>query len=239
MSHTYSTYAEICSLFYDLTLNAQTVADFVASRCRVSAGERVLFVGGMFQVAARLQSKGLLLTAVDYTDEMVATGRKKLPEAQVVKADLRNLPFDSEFDAVFVVGRVLTHMTTDEDLLQALASCQRALVSSGKLFADNYEDTRIQTTNYFNGRIVVGDTKTNIIRESTTERINEAPFVVKWRANYSGDLNGVPFHFSDSMDHRAFSRGEFSRYLSSAGFHVQEQGDNFDETSFYTVAMKR
>jgi SAM-dependent methyltransferase len=170
---------------------------------------------------------------------MVATGRKQLPGACVLKADLRSLPFDNEFDIVFVIGRVFTHMTTDEDLLQALTSCRRALVDSGKLFADNYEDTRIQATKYFNGRISVGDASSKIVRESTTERVSESPYVVKWRADYSGEFNGASFRFSDSIDHRAFSRDEFSRYLSTAGFTVEEQGDNFDETSFYTVAIKR
>jgi|GEM_PF-6330169 len=140
MSDTYSTYAEICSRFYDLTMDSESVADFVSSKCQASAGERVLFV--------------------------------------------------------------------------------------------------IQTTKYFNGRISVGDASSRIIRDSTTERVRESPYVVKWRADYSGEFKGAPFRFSDSIDHRAFSRYEFSRYLSSTGFTVQGQGDNFDETSFYTVAVK-
>jgi ubiquinone/menaquinone biosynthesis C-methylase UbiE len=237
-SDTYSTYAEICSRFYDLTLDSRAVGDFVVAKARASAGNRVLFVGGMFQVAAQLQSKGLELTAVDNTDEMVAVGTKQLSSSRVLKADLRSLPFDNEFDIVFVVGRVFTHMTTDEDLTQALASCRRALTNSGKLFADNYQDTRIQITNYFNGRISVGDERSKIVRDSTTERMSESPCVVTWRAEYSGELEGSPFRFSDSIEHRAFSREEFSRYLSTAGFRVEEQGDNFDETSFYSLATK-
>jgi len=143
MSDTYSTYADICAKFYALTMDARAVAEFVMARSQSGVGERALFVGGMFDVAAGLSSLGLQLTVVDYTEEMVRVGRRRLPQCEVVRADLRELPFRGQFDTVFVVGRVFTHMTTDHDLVAALASCHQALKPSGKLFADNYEDSRI------------------------------------------------------------------------------------------------
>lgn len=37
---------------------------------------------------------------------------------------------------------------------------------------------------------------------------------------------------------RAWSRQEILQYLEKAGFKLLEQGDNFDETSFYNLAKK-
>jgi SAM-dependent methyltransferase len=156
----------------------------------------------------------------------------------VLRADLREIPGDGEFDAVLVVGRVFTHMVTNQDLRSAVDSCRRALRPSGRLFADNYEDTRIQVTKYFNGSIQVQDDRCTIKRDSTTELRSTSPFVVDWRAEYSGVIEGEPFRFSDSIPHRAFSRAEFAEHLGNGGFQVIAQGDNFDETSFFTVSRR-
>lgn len=238
MTSTYSTHAAICAKFYTLTLDAHKVAHFVIDKAGVQPGARALFIGGMFEIAAELSLKGFELTLVDYTDEMVALAAKRLPDCRVVRADLRELCFDQEFDAIFVVGRVFTHMTTDIDLRAALESCHKALKPSGILMADNYEDTKIQVTNYFNGRIDVRDEGSVISRISSTRKVSDSPYVVNWRATYSGEIAQEPFAFDDEIDHRAFSRAEFAMHLSQFGFRVIAQGDNFDETSFYSVARR-
>src|SRR5690606_25915561 len=126
------------------------------------------FVGGMFHIAASLIDLGFNLTCVDYSDEMVEFGRERFPTSKVMKADLRDLPFEKEFDLIFVVGRVFTHMISDEDLSSALKACWKSLRSDGMLFADNYEDTRIQHTSYFNGLIEGISPKGHISRRSRT-----------------------------------------------------------------------
>jgi SAM-dependent methyltransferase len=236
MTNTYSQHAEVCTKFYELTLDAPAVADFVFEKIGGVSGQRALFVGGMFDIAASLLVKGLDMVVVDYTDEMVALGRSRLAKALVVKADLRTLPFESEFDLVFVAGRVFTHMIQNTDLIAALESCKRSLRPGGRIFADNYEISRIQKTNYFNGEVECQNEDARIVRRSTTEMISSDPFIVKWDASYQGHLYQNEFSFSDSMHHRAFSRSEFASYLSSVNLRVLQQGDNFDETSFYTTA---
>lgn len=238
MSDTYSQHADICTMFYELSLDAAAVADFVSSKIGTISGQSALFVGGMFNVAKVLSEVGLEMTIVDYTDEMVQIGRKRAPNARVLKADLRTMPFESEFDLVFVIGRVFTHMSTNRDLHSAIQSCKRALKPGGKLIADNYETSRIQVTNYFNGEVrCVGD-DVIIVRRSTTTLLSSNPCLVRWDAEYTGRYNGEDFSFSDSMEHRGYSREEFAGALKVSGFEVLEQGDNFDETSFYTVAIK-
>ena len=68
--------------------------------------------------------------------------------------------------------------------------------------------------------------------------MSELPLIVIWRARYLGEIEGQSFAFEDSIEHRAFSRAEFASYLSQTGFRLLEQGDNFDEASFYTLAER-
>jgi SAM-dependent methyltransferase len=234
----YSTHAAVYTKFYQLTLDSGSVSEFIRAKSEARLGQRALFVGGMFELAAGLLSSGIAVTVVDYTDEMVELAKRRLPNCPCQRADLRNLPFDSEFDLVFVVGRVFTHMITDGDLLAALDSCRRSLKPGGRLLADNYEDTRIQKTHYFNSTIKVADKDSEISRVSTTEFVSSSPFCVTVRASYSGNLHGQDFEFDDVIAHRAFGRTEFARHLSDGKLRVIDQGDNFDETSFYTVALR-
>lgn len=236
MNSTYSKHAEVCARFYDLAVDMEAAAAFVWREAGLKAGDRALFVGSMFGIAAGLLQRGARLTVVDYADEMVELGRRRLPHASVEKADLRALPYRNEFDAVVVVGRVFTHMISDRDLRAALASCRYALKDSGTLFLDNYEDTRIEATGYFNGALRLQEGATQISRDSSTTRLSASPLVVQWNASYSGFLDGAPFAFRDSMPHRAWSRSEIRSFLSQAGFEPLAQGDNFDETSFFTLA---
>lgn len=238
MTSTYSKYADICAKFYELTLDKDFVGSFVYSKSGTEAGQKALFVGGMFDVAAFLFDKGLDISVVDYTDEMVEYGRKVLSGISVEKANLISLPFENEFDVIFVIGRVFTHMISNTDLMSALGSCFRALKPNGKLMLDNYEDSKICVTNYFNGVVKCADADSEIIRDSKTTLVSASPFVVSWDATYSGVSEGQEFKFSDSMEHRAWSREEIFRFLEKTGFSVLSQGDNFDETSFYTLVIK-
>ena len=237
MSNTYREYGEICAKFYQLTLDSNAVAAFLFQNSPVRPSEKALFVGGMFDIAGALQKHGVETTVVDYTPEMVALGRKTLPLMKVEQADLKALPYENEFDHLFVVGRVFTQMISDEDLLLALLSCRKTLRGGGHLFFDNYEDLKIRVTPYFNGTVRAESADCTIERTSTTRLLSESPYVVLWQARYKGNIQGRYFDFSDAMEHRAWSRSEILPFLQESQFQLIRQGSNFDETSFFSLAQ--
>ncbi len=238
MTETYSNSSDVCAKFYDLVIDPRQVANFVLSKVAGYRPGNCLFVGGFFLVARELQELGLTMTLVDYSEDMMREAYERLSNATTEVADLRKLPFEDEFDTVFVIGRVFTHMLTPEDASSALRSIHRSLKPGGVVFLDNYEDTKIQDTDYFNGRISVSDPAVEIVRDSSTCLVSRDPLIVNWKASYHIKSNGDSRSFSDEMYHRAFSRSEMQRLFEQHGFQVFSQGDNFDETSFFTVAGK-
>lgn len=237
MTATYREHGEVCAKFFQLTVDSNAVVEFLLQNSTARPPEKALFVGGMFDIADSLHQHGLNITVVDYTPEMVALGRKALPKVRVEQADLRELPYQNEFDHVFVIGRVFTHMISDEDLRLAFSSCRRALRTGGYLFFDNYEDSKIRVTSYFNGKVQANSATSTIERNSTTTLISEAPYVVSWNARYTGNFEGRAFDFSDVMEHRAWSRSEILPFLKEARFQLIRQGENFDETSFFSLVQ--
>ncbi len=189
---TYGAQARICTLFYDLNNNPDDIASFIESKTGPLGGKRVLFIGGFFSVAKIFSDKGIAITISDYTDEMVAEGKKRLPACRLVKADVRELPFQHEFDIILLVGRVFTHMFDDADANKALLSMKKSLKPGGLLLFDNYEDSKIGKTNYFNGEINVSGPGISIRRISSTQLISKKPFVVNWKAQYIVMENGYP-----------------------------------------------
>ncbi|MCB0333012.1 MAG: class I SAM-dependent methyltransferase [Bdellovibrionales bacterium] len=239
MSDTYTNHSDICTKFYDLVVDPKEVADFVFSKIRNHNSKDCLFVGGFFLVARELQTLGLNLTLSDYSEDMIREAHTRLPDARAHVADLREMPFQNEFDTVLVIGRVFTHMLSSEDSSRALQSIHKALRPGGIVLLDNYEDTKIQVTEYFNGRVSVGDSAINITRDSSTELLTNDPCIVNWKATYHATANCTETSFQDEMPHRAFSRDEMRGLFEEAGFEVLAQGDNFDETSFFTLAGRK
>ncbi len=238
MTKTYSSNSYVCAKFYDLVVDPKEVADFVFSKVVDYKPENCLFAGGFFLVARELQKLGLTITLVDYSDDMINKAHKRLSNTGTVVADLRELPFKEEFDAVFVIGRVFTHMLSPEDSSNALKSIHQSLKPGGLALVDNYEDNKIQVTRYFNGAITVSDSAVEIVRKSSTNLISRDPLIVNWRATYHLSSNGKFRTFDDEMKHRAFSRAEIQNLFEKHGFEIFSQGDNFDDTSFFTLAGK-
>ena len=239
MTETYSDFSDICAKFYDLIIDPKEVAHFAYSKVKDFKPRKSLFVGSFFLVARELQKLGLDLVVTEYTEEMIQEGRQRLPNTPIECADLRKLPFCEKFDAVFVIGRVFTHMLTPEDSSHALISIHNSLKPGGVTLIDNYEDTKIRLTDYLNGRISVANSSIEIIRDSSTELISTRPLIVNWSAEYKTSSSNETLTFSDQMPHRAFSRSEIKGLLEEHGFEIHSQGDNFDETSFYTVASRK
>jgi SAM-dependent methyltransferase len=181
MADTYSDFSDVCVKFYDLVVDPEQVASFVYEKIAQFNPRNCLFVGGFFLVAKELQKLGLNIVATDYTEAMVREGHDRLENTRIICADLRELPFNGCFDIVLTVGRVFTHMLNPEDTSRALQSIHRALKPGGAVLVDNYEDSKIQVTDYFNARVTVHDAGVRITRDSSTGLISCDPLVVRWK----------------------------------------------------------
>ena len=114
-------------------------------RSRLAAALRLLGDGpgdvldagmGPGRLCAELDSRGWTVTGVDFSDEMVALARRRLPQAsgRLVQARLENLPFpDASFDAVASLG-VLEYV---DNLQAALRELVRVLRPGGLAVVSN------------------------------------------------------------------------------------------------------
>jgi trans-aconitate methyltransferase len=102
--------------------------DFLG-RIAIPAEARVLDVGcGDGKVTALIEATAV--TGCDRSAEMVELAQREHPECAFVVADVRDLPFDAEFDVV--VSFTALHWVVDRHV-DALSGMRRALVPGGRL----------------------------------------------------------------------------------------------------------
>lgn len=115
-------------------------ADFLEKHLGLTTGSRVLDVPcGAGRHAVELASRGYELTGVDISAEFLDAARASAVERDVPigwrQAEMRDLPWSSEFDAAYCAGSSFGFFD-DEGNAAFLAAVARTLVPGGRFFAD-------------------------------------------------------------------------------------------------------
>lgn len=96
-------------------------------------GESILDAGcGTGQLTAEIAQSGANVLGVDASREMIVQARQNFPNLQFAVEDLRELPFEAQFDAVF--SNAVLHWVQPAG--QAAAAIARALKPGGRFVAE-------------------------------------------------------------------------------------------------------
>ncbi len=210
---------------------------------RLAKGARVLDVPcGAGRLTFPLQRHGLLLTGVDLADEQIAEARRRAAADGVLtgidwrQADIRDLPWESAFDAAFCFGNSFGYLDRDgtRAFVQALA---RALKPGGRFAMDTGMIAETLLPNLSDrDETQFGDVR--FIEENTYHA--EASCL---ETRYTFVRGGVAQ--TRGGLHWIYTIGEIGRFLTDAGMRVTGLYESLDETPFavgdrllYLVAEK-
>ena len=73
----YTDLSKVCHSFYRLYFPHTTIATVIDKQLKMNKCKRIVFFGGLIDVAKILKRKGYVITFVDYTQEMVNEAKKK------------------------------------------------------------------------------------------------------------------------------------------------------------------
>ena len=115
-------------------------AEFLVRTLRLAPGSRVLDVPcGAGRLAIELAARGCRMTGVDISPEFLetarSTARERGLEIEWRQSDMRDLPWESAFDAAFCGGSSFGFFD-DEGNAAFLAAASRTLRPGGRFFAD-------------------------------------------------------------------------------------------------------
>lgn len=235
----YSKLAEVGHLFYKLYFPHEKIASLIDGYLKKFNCKKIVFLGALIYAAKILQKRGYEIVFVDYTKEMVSEAKKVLRGVKFIVSDMRTLELGEKYDAIVLMGRILTYMYTDRDVQRAFSAFKNNLKDSGIIVIDNYETSKIDKGDYFNGVIEVKDKNLIIRRISKTNRQQTQPALYKWDCIYEKIADEEKETFEDK-DHilRAFSKDEMKRLVEQSKLKFIGNFPNFEERSFITIAQK-
>lgn len=241
----YSDLSEVCHSFYRMYFPHERIASSVDSILKKHNCKDIVFFGGLVYVAQILHEKGYNLTFVDYTEEMVCEAKKILDDVDFIVSDMRTFNLDEKKDAIILMGRIMTYMYTDTDVVRALSAFRDSLKSGGIVIMDNYETGIIDKGDYFNGTVELKDNKNNnhtLRRISTIKQKKDHPALYEWDCVYEdiSCANKKDIIRLSDKGHilRAFTKDEIEMLVEKSGLRFIAHMQNFEKRSFITIAQK-
>lgn len=187
---------------------------------------RVLDVGcGTGGHLDRLAQLGLSGVGVDLNERMIEHARSTRPHLTFELADMRDLAFDAEFDAVVCLCTTFCYNTTNEDVARSLGAFHRALRPGGLVVIDVFNPIGfIQTRGYLDR--MEEEWPSSGVRYVTEHRIDEVrQLQVATQSVVRGDGEVVQ---SDVTEFRLFFPQELRYFLDSNGFQFLAFYGDFD-----------
>ena len=104
---------------------------------RIPEGARLLdLCCGTGRVAAALEARGLRVTGLDSSAEMLRLARRRAPASEFVHADARTFRLPPRFDAALSTFDSLNHILSLKELAAVFRNVRRALRPGGLFFFD-------------------------------------------------------------------------------------------------------
>lgn len=162
---------------------ARPEAEFAARVTRVRPAERLLdLCCGAGRHMAHLQRLAGLVVGLDYSPSLLARARQVLgPEASLLRADMRAIPFDGAFDVILNFFTSFGYFPTRAENLGVVRGVARALRPGGRFFIDYMNRSAVEarldaSTERIQGEYAIHDTRWI---DPRTERINKRTVVYR------------------------------------------------------------
>ncbi|HEY6066121.1 MAG TPA: class I SAM-dependent methyltransferase [Thermoanaerobaculia bacterium] len=198
-------------------------AGFLEKHLRLAEGARVLDAPcGAGRLAIELAARGYRMTGVDISAEFIGAAREGNPSIAWRVGDMRDLPWDSEFDAAYCAGSSFGFLG-DEGDAEFLRAVARTLTPGGRFFAD-FKAAESLLPNF---------------RESHEMRVGDIEFRARNRYEpATGTMESLyTITLGDRVEnkravHRIYTCAQILRMLESAGFGAVETYGSLKEEPF-------
>lgn len=98
---------------------------------------------GTGSLARLLTDRGVRVSGIDSSDAMLSTAARKVPEARLIKSNLRAFSLDEQFDAVVCMNGCLQYIEAPQDIVRVLRRAKAHLRPGGTLIVELCDRARL------------------------------------------------------------------------------------------------
>ncbi|MFN8345321.1 MAG: class I SAM-dependent methyltransferase [Spirosomataceae bacterium] len=226
MSNLYKNLAPVYEAMYETFMDYDNELKFYSQILRKYHRSSVFEIGsGAGSLAKRFIEAGFDYAGIDISSEMIALARKNLPHVSFHKADMRHFELKTPAEAMMMVGRTISYLLTNDDVMAMFRSVHNALPKGGIFCFDAIDASRFIPTIRKDQMLVHDATHggKSYRRESYFNLNLSTGWTWDWRANYFELEAGEKKHIGDDFSTlRAFTEDDIHLFSTLNNLKVLE-----------------
>jgi len=222
MTKLYSKLAEVYHEMYQHVFDYDVEFQFYDTILKNNNCHKILEIGcGSGMLARRFLENGYDYLGLDLFNEMLDIARREVGFDRFVLGDMRNLKFDTQFEAILITGRSLAYVIENHGITDTFKGVINSLVNNG-LFVFGVFDAKQIFENFRDFEQNIEHCSKKIRRISHLEKNLATGWTWDWTAKYIIKQDGKVSEYDDLTTLRAFTRDEIELFLKLAGFAIEE-----------------
>lgn len=224
MSKLYSDLAEVYEAMYATFIDYKEEYHFYSNILRTYGKKSVLEIGsGTGNLASYFRQNGFEYCGLDLSEEMIKIAKRKAPDADFIRGDMRNFQLNQSVAGIIITGRTISYLLSNEDVNKTFKSVYDNLENGGIFCFD------IIDANRFIPQIIK---KELVVHEAVYKNVSYTR-EGRWRPNfqYGMDVTWESTYFKQVGDKqeeigkdteiaRAFTKNEMELFLGINGFEI-------------------
>ena len=196
----------------------------------------ILEIGcGTGMLARRFINRGYEYLGLDLNTEMLNIARDEVMNGKFIQGDMRDLPFQEQFDSVLITGRSIAYVLENQEITDTLTGVHNALKDDGLFIVGFFEANEIFDNFDDFEQIIIHNNK-KIVRTSHLNKNLKTGWTYDWYATYSVEEEGGVSVYEDLTTLRAFTKDEISLFLKMTGFKIKEM---IQENKAFTIIAEK
>jgi len=236
MTQLYSVLAEIYHQMYQHVFDYEKEFNFYDSVLKKNNCHKILEVGcGSGMLARRFIANGYDYLGLDLNNEMLDIARREVQSDRFVQCDMRNLSYNSRFDAILITGRSLAYVIENKGIVDTFEGIHKSLNDKGLLVFGVFDANQI-FDNFDDFEQVITHQNKTIRRKSHLEKNLATGWTYDWFAKYTIEQDNKTTSYDDISTLRAFTRDEVLLFMKITGFDIEQM---IEEGKAFTIVAKK
>lgn len=226
MSNLYKDLAHVYEAMYETFMDYDNELIFYGQILKRYNCQSVFEIGsGAGSLAKRFIDAGFGYSGMDISQEMIALAQKLLPNVAFHQADMRHFQLPEPTKAMIMVGRTISYLLTNDDVMHSFRSVYNSLDSGGLFCFDAIDASKFIPPIHKDQEIIHNATYQgkSYSRKSYFDLNLATGWTWDWKADYFEIENNRSKHIGEDFSTlRAFTEDEIKLFLTLNQLEVVE-----------------